>query len=299
MTAQPKLFCFGYGYVAERLAMQLLKQGWKVSATTREDEKKEMMLQKGIDAHLLNSEHPLSNPRRALEGTTHVLLSIPPETQDDIAFQFHAQDLLGLESLQWLGYLSATSVYGNRDGGWISEKTRPNPTSKRGDRRFKAEKSWLDLWEKAALPVHIFRLAGIYGPERSVLDTLRAGFAKRIDKPGQYFNRIHVDDIVQVLKASMGKLNPGSVYNLADDAPSESHELVTYACQLLGIEPPPLIPYSEANLTPMAASFYADNKRVKNEKIKEELGIQLLYPNYRVGLKACLQEDIQRLKSAS
>jgi nucleoside-diphosphate-sugar epimerase len=152
--------------------------------------------------------------------------------------------------------------------------------------RVRAETGWLDLWRERGMPVHLFRLAGIYGPGRSALDTVRAGNAKRIDKPGQVFSRIHVEDIAAVLRASMARPNPGAAYNLCDDEAAPPQEVIAYACALLGVEPPPLVPFDQAELSPMARSFYADNKRVRNDRIKRELGVVLTYPTYREGLQA-------------
>ena len=166
-----------------------------------------------------------------------------------------------------------------------------SPISKPGSRRELAEHQWLSLKEKYNLPVHIFRLAGIYGPGRSALDSVRAGISRRIDKPGHKFNRIHVDDIVQILLASMAQPNAGSIYNLADDRPAPSHEVIAYACSLLGLPIPPVIPFEQADLAPIALSFYKDNKHVLNNKIKQELGIALKYPDYQSGLRGCLEAE--------
>jgi nucleoside-diphosphate-sugar epimerase len=219
---------------------------------------------------------------------THLLVSTPPDDHGDPTFLMHADDILALPTLKWVGYLSSTGVYGDRDGGWVDESSEVRPTSKRGSRRAKAEDQWMSLFFKNGLPVHIFRLAGIYGPGRSALDSVRAGVARRIDKPGHAFSRVHVDDIVQVLIASMNKPNPGAIYNIADDNAAPSHEVIAHACELLGLAPPPLIPFDEADMVPIARSFYADNKRVRNDRIKNELGVELLYPDYRSGLAACL-----------
>ena len=177
------------------------------------------------------------------------------------------------------------------DGGIVDEYSEIRPNSKRGSRRVRAEAEWLSLLRGYGLPVHIFRLAGIYGPGRSALDSVRAGVARRINKPGQVFNRIHVEDIVQVFLASMEKPNPGAAYNLADDDPVPSWEVITYACEALGLTPPPLIPYNEADMAPITRSFYNDNKRVANNRIKRELGVQLKYPDYKKGIDACLAAE--------
>jgi nucleoside-diphosphate-sugar epimerase len=195
-------------------------------------------------------------------------------------------DLIRQPDLQWLGYLSTTGVYGDRAGGWVDEQSRLNPASERGRRRVAAETGWRRLWQDHGLPVHVFRLAGIYGPGRNMLETVRSGRARRITKPGQVFSRVHVDDICTVLVASMGRPRSGSVYNVCDDLATAPDDVVVHACDLLGVQPPPAVPFEVAELTPMARSFYGESKRVRNDLIKRELGITLAYPTYRDGLAA-------------
>jgi nucleoside-diphosphate-sugar epimerase len=193
-----------------------------------------------------------------------------------------------LEGLAWVGYLSTTGVYGDRQGGWVDETSALQPTGERGRRRVAAERAWLDLHRRRGVPVHVFRLAGIYGPGRSAIDTVLAGEAKRIDKPGQVFGLIHVADIAAVLEASIARPNPGAIYNVCDDDPAPPEAVIAEACRLLGRTLPPLVPFAEAKRTmsEMALSFYADNKRVRNDRIKKELGVVLTYPSYRDGLAA-------------
>lgn len=287
-----KLFCFGYGYTCDYLAHELLAQGgWTVGGTTRDPEKRSFLRARGVQAHLFDYERPLGDPYFILNGTTHLLISTPPDDMGDPTFAMHAADILRIPTLKWIGYLSTIGVYGDRDGGTVDERSEIRPNSKRGTRRVRAEAEWLSLFQGYGLPVHIFRLAGIYGPGRSALDSVRAGVARRINKPGQVFNRIHVEDIVQVLLASMAKPHPGQAYNLADDDPVPSHEVIKYACEVLGMTPPPLIPYNEADMAPITRSFYADNKRVANNLIKGELGVKLKYPDFRAGIDACLAAE--------
>ena len=287
-----KLFCFGYGYTCDHLAHELMARGgWTIGGTTRDLDKRAFLRSRGVKAHLFDYEHPLSDPYFILDGTTHLLISTPPDDRGDPTFNMHAADIIRIPTLQWVGYLSTTGVYGDRDGGTVDEYSEIRPNSKRGSRRVRAEAEWLSLLRGYGLPVHIFRLAGIYGPGRSALDSVRAGVARRINKPGQVFNRIHVEDIVQVLLASMEKPNPGAAYNLADDDPVPSWEVITYACEALGLTPPPLIPYNEADMAPITRSFYNDNKRVANNRIKRELGVQLKYPDYKKGIDACLAAE--------
>ncbi len=265
--------------------------GWTIGGTTRDLEKRAFLRSRGVKAHLFDYEHPLGDPYFILEGTTHLLISTPPDDRGDPTFNMHAEEIIRIPTLEWVGYLSTTGVYGDRAGGIVDENSEIRPNSKRGSRRVRAEEEWLSLLQAYGLPVHLFRLAGIYGPGRSALDSVRAGVARRINKPGQVFNRIHVEDIVQVLIASMNKPNPGAAYNLADDDPVPSWEVITYTCELLGITPPPIIPYNEADMAPIARSFYNDNKRVCNARIKEELGVTLKYPDYRHGIDACLAAE--------
>ncbi len=293
MADKNKLFCFGYGYSSTFLGEALKKAGnWTLSGTTRSMTKRAILRSYGIDAHIFDKEKPLGDPMMVLANTTHCLVSTPPDSEGDLVFQSHADDIVHLmPKLKWLGYLSTTGVYGDRDGASVDETAEIRPTAIRGTRRAIAEEQWLSLLQARGLPVHIFRLAGIYGPGRSAIDSVRVGIARRIVKPGHAFCRIHVDDIVAALMASMDNPKPGTVYNLADDEPAASHEVIAYAARLLGRDPPPLVRFEDANLAPITLSFYSDNKRVVNKKMKSELGITLKYPNYRLGLEGCLAAE--------
>lgn len=289
-----KLFCFGYGYSCDYLGHELSKisdQSWVLCGTTRDNEKRVSLSGRGVQAHIFDFQKPLVDPSRVLAGTTHVLVSTPPSDEGDPSFLMHAADILNIPTLEWVGYLSTTGVYGDRQGEWVDEQTAVQPTSRRGVRRAQAEEQWFSLLQAHGVPVHIFRLAGIYGPGRSALDSVRAGVARRIDKPGQAFSRIHVEDIVQVLRASMERSDPGQIYNICDDHPAPSHEVIKHACEILGRPVPPLIPFAQADMAPMARSFYADNKRVRNDKMKSALGIALKYPSFKEGLQGCLEAE--------
>jgi len=286
MTAMPHLFCFGLGYSAGLLARDLLAKGWRVSGTCRSAEKQARLRADGIVAHLFDRGRPLDDAATALAGVTHLLSSVPPDEAGDPVLAAHRRDLDAVaDDLAWIGYLSTTGVYGDRGGGWVDETSALTPSGERGRRRVAAEQAWLALRPAA----HLFRLAGIYGPGSSALDTVREGRAKRVVKPGQVFSRIHVADITQVLEASVAKPNPGAAYNVCDDDPAPPAEVIAYACALLGVAPPPEVPFDQAELSPMARSFYDDNKRVDNTRIKRELGVVLRYPSYRDGLKAILE----------
>lgn len=293
MTRQTgRFFCFGMGYSAGFLARRLLAEGWSVAGTTRTEEGAAKLRALGVEAHLFDGTEPLANAASVLEGVTHLLSSVPPDGKTaDPVLQYHFDDIAAMPVLKWAGYLSTTGVYGDRNGGWVDEDSAQEPTGDRGLRRATAEARWLDLWWEKEIPVQLFRLAGIYGPGRNALETVRTGKAKRINKPGQVFSRIHVDDIVNVLLASFDRPNPGRAYNVCDDDPAAPEQVIAYACDLLGVARPPLLPLEEAGLSPMALSFYRDNKRVSNARIKEELGVALQWTDYKTALDALVKEQ--------
>ena len=286
---RPHLFCFGLGYTALTLGRRLTASGWVVTGTCRSAERQARLREAGFAAVIFDRDRPVD--ASALSGVTHLLVSVPPDAMGDPVLALHGGDIAILPELPWLGYLSTTGVYGDRGGGWVDETARLRPTGERGRRRVAAEQGWLDLWRDRGVPVHIFRLAAIYGPGRSAFDALRAGTARRIDKPGQVFSRIHVADLASVLIASIERPRPGAVYNVCDDDPAPPAAVVAHAAELLGVEPPPLVALEAARLSPMARSFYDDNKRVANRLIKTELGVRLRYPDYRAGLAAILTEE--------
>ena len=276
------LLCFGLGYSARTLAERLAARGWEIRGTTRRPDKADALAARGWRMFPFDRGRPL--PPGAFAGVTHALTSIAPDEAGDPALDLHAADLRGAG---WIGYLGTTGVYGDRQGGWVDEDSPIEPTLARADRRARAEAAWLE----SGLPVHIFRLAGIYGPGRNAFVNLKEGTARRIVKPGQVFSRIHVEDIANVLEASIARPRPGAIYNVCDDEPAPPDEVVTHAAELMGVEPPPAQPYETAELSPMARTFYKDNRRVRNERIKRELGVTLAYPSYREGLAALLPVD--------
>ena len=283
-SSPQRLFCFGLGYSATALAHGLLGEGWRVAGTCRSEEKRRALAAEGIEAVLFDRDRPVGAD--ALAGTTHLLISVPPDSHGDPVLDAHGGDVAASRSIVWAGYLSTTGVYGDRGGDWVDESSALQPTGERGRRRVAAERGWLDLKERHGLPMHVFRLAGIYGPGRSAIDALQAGTARRVVKPGQMFSRIHVEDIAAALRASMQRPNPGAIYNLCDDDPAPPQDVIEFAARLIGVEPPPVVPFDEAGLSDMARSFYDDNKRVRNDRIKRELGVRLRYPSYREGLRA-------------
>ena len=270
-----RLLCAGHGYTARRLAAALGGRGWSVVGTTRD----------GRDGtRRFSREHPLQTAD--FDGITHILTSIPPDGTGDILLDMHRRELHALPELRWIGYLGTTAVYGDRGGEWVDEDSATMPTLDRARRRERAERAWLD----SGLPVHIFRLAGIYGPGRNAFVNLRNGTARRIVKPGQLFSRIHVDDIVAVLLASIASPDPGRIYNVCDEEPAPPQDVVAHAAGLMGVEPPPEQAYETADLPAMARTFYADSRKVRAARIRDELGVQLRYPTYREGLAALLEE---------
>ncbi len=289
----PRLFCFGVGYSAEALIRHLSVADWTVSGTVRNPDKAQRLAGLGVDAHVWNGETLSAEIAAKLNTSSHVLVSVPPgENGDPVLLAAH-DAIANLASLSWLGYLSTTGVYGDTKGAWVHENAPLNPSSARSTRRVQAEQGWLELFRTHARPIHIFRLAGIYGPARSVFDQIKTGNAKRIDKPGHAFSRIHVDDIARVLAASIAKPNPGAIYNVCDNEPAPPSEVTGYACELLDKEPPPLEDFEsvKGRMSPMALSFWNDNRRVDNTRIRTELGVKLQYPDYRSGLQAILTEE--------
>lgn len=275
------LLSLGHGYSAQALARRLIAQGWRVIGTTRSPEKAERLRAERVEPLIWPGEALAP----ALAQATHLLASIAPGPEGDPVLAAHG-DEIAAAGLHWVGYLSTTGVYGDHGGDWVDEGTALTPSTARGRQRVLAEGQWQAL----GLPLHIFRLAGIYGPGRGPFAKVRDGTARRIIKPGQLFSRIHVEDIGQVLDASIRQPRPGAVYNVCDDDPAPPEDVLGHAADLLGLPLPPAIPYDEAEMTPMARSFYAENKRVRNDLIKAELGVKLMYPTYREGLAALLAQ---------
>ena len=288
------IFIFGLGYAGMAVARDLLSLDWQVSGTCRGSSHCGERAKEGITALPFDGSHGSIEIEKALASADHVLVCIPPDRGGggDPVLTHFAEILTASRRIKWIGYLSTTGVYGDREGDWVDETSPLQPTSPRALRRADTEALWMQLAEHHHAPVHIFRLAGIYGPGRNVIRSLLDGKARRIIKKDHVFSRIHLADLVNVLKASMSRPDPGAIYNVADDLAAAPAETIESAAALLGIEPPPAVNFEDAGLSEMAKSFYADCKRVSNARIKSELGVRLLYPTYREGQDALLAGEL-------
>jgi len=278
-----RLFIFGLGYSGLEIAKLARASGWTVAGTCTNPEKAERLRALGIETHVFDGTAALSAD--AIGDASHVLCTVAPAPSDDPALRTCSALL---RRARWLGYLSTTGVYGDHAGGWVDETTTPRPKQPRSIERLAAEKTWQAQASATGATLGIFRLPGIYGPGRSAVDQVKAGTARRIDKPGQFFSRIHVADIAASVLAAMTSNGPGGTYNVADDLPAPNSEVIAYAFELLGRPVPSAIPWEQAapTMSEMARSFYAETRRVKNERLKRDLGVTLRYPTYREGLKA-------------
>lgn len=284
------LLIFGFGYTAHYLAKKMREINLQVSATTRNEDGLGYDSTSGCEV-IHFSEKSIE---RALATTTHLLISIPPtaDCNDPVLANFGNLLKKHIKNIQWVGYLSATSVYGDHQGQWVDESSESIALGELGKLRLFAENEWTSFAQSYHLPLNIFRVAGIYGPQRNVLTRLRAGKKDTIVKEGHFFSRIHVEDIVLALVAAMQNPKMGiTIYNVADNEPTPSHVVDEYAASLLQLPPLRKVVYEMAALSPMAKEFYSHNKRVSNAKLKEELNIQLVYPTYKEGLAHLLQQE--------
>ncbi|MDZ4309374.1 MAG: SDR family oxidoreductase [Cypionkella sp.] len=273
------LLSLGHGYSAAALAARLIPQGWRVIGTTREADRIAALRDQGVEALLWPCEIGA-----ALDQATHILASAAPDGSGD-PFLHACRDQIMAARPEWVGYLSTTAVYGDHQGGWVDETTPVNPQSARAVARVLAERQWL----ASGLPVQVFRLAGIYGPGRGPFEKVRDGTARRVIKANQVFSRIHVEDIAATLLGSILHPDPGAIYNVCDDNPAPPEDVLTYAAALLGLPEPPTVRFEEAKMTPMQVSFYSESKRVRNDRIKRDLGVKLAYPTYQDGLRGLLR----------
>lgn len=283
-----RLVVLGHGYCAGFLTRRLVPQGWTVTGTTQGDPARVAAA----------GARPLLWPgnedaiRAELARADAILVSAAPGAGGDPALRDFA-GAIAASPARWLGYLSTTGVYGDRGGDWVDEGSALVPSTRRGHERVAAEGAWQALAAAHGLPLHIFRLAGIYGPGRGPFAKLRNGTARRIVKPGQVFSRTHAEDIAQVLAASIARPDPGAIYNVCDDDPAPPQDVLDHAARLLDLPVPPEEDFASADMTPMARSFYAESKRVRNDRIKRDLGVRLIHPDYRSGLAAILRAEQQ------
>lgn len=282
-----RLFVFGAGFSSKAIMEEVAGRFDWIGGTTRSADKAQALKAQGIEPFLFDGENASEEIRAALAEATHVLVSIAPNDDGDPVLNVLTKDLAAAAP-QWIGYLSTVGVYGNHDGAWVDETTPCKPVSRRSVQRVAAEEAWLTFSRTAGVPVQIFRLSGIYGPGRNAFENFRKGRARRLIKPGQVFNRIHVADIAGSVSLAMTRPET-RIYNVTDDEPAPPQDVVTYAAELLGVDPPPEIPFETADLTPMARSFYGENKRVSNQRVKDDLGYEFRYPNYRIALADILQ----------
>jgi nucleoside-diphosphate-sugar epimerase len=290
--AQAILF-LGFGYVARALAPHAALEGLRLVATARTPESAGIVAAHGGRAFSWN-EAGIDDA--AFDDVSAIVISTPPGSDGCPAFAA-ASDAIAARArrLRWVGYLSSNGVYGDHGGAWVDEDTESRATSKRALLRLAAEKTWRRHAADFGYPLVIFRLPGIYGPGRSAIESVREGRAERIVKPGQVFNRMHVEDIAAALIASLRRPGAGDLFNLSDDLPAPPQDVVAFACDLLGVAPPPEIPFEDARLSDMAKSFYADNKRISNARARERLGLSLAYPTYKEGLRAVLAKGASKI----
>ncbi|ODT65638.1 MAG: NAD(P)-dependent oxidoreductase [Pelagibacterium sp. SCN 63-23] len=284
---------FGMGFSSEATADFMRQSGRfvHIRGTVRTADRARTLSERGHEALLFDGTQPGPELGPALaQDITHVVLSIAPDADGDLVLRHHHAELDAARDLEWLCYFSTVGVYGDFGGDWIDESAPLVPRNMRSDRRVLAEDEWRAYAAARGVPLCILRLAGIYGPGRSTFDKLRDGTARRVVKPGQVFNRIHVADIARVTALAAERRLAGT-FNLADDEPAPPQDLVTHAAAMLGMAPPPELPFETAQMSDMQRSFYRDNKRVSNAAIKAALGIGLLYPSYREGLAAIFEGE--------
>ena len=279
------LFIFGLGFSSQALAQQVKGDYASIGGTVRTEEKAARLREAGIEALVFDGESASDAVIAATRRATHIVQSIAPGTAGDPVIALLREALIGAENLEWIGYLSTVGVYGDHGGAWVDEATPPNPQSGRSVERVRAETEWQILGEERHVPVALFRLSGIYGPGRNALVQIAEGTARRLVKPGQVFNRIHVADIATAVAAGAAQKASG-VFNVTDDEPGPPQDVVAFAAEIAGKPVPPAIDFETADLSPMARSFYGENKRVGNKRLAGDLGVQLAYPTYREGITA-------------
>ncbi len=283
----PHLFIFGFGFTARALAKELRASDFVISATAQTTKGAATIRALGHQGFVMSDDNaPDTDVKSALASATHILSFVPPGVSSDPVLATLNEDIANAPDLTWLGYLSTIGVYGNHNGAWVDEATPATPQSNRSKRRLLAERAWQQLAQRCNMSLSLFRLAGIYGPGRSAIERVKSGSARCIIKPNQVFNRIHVEDAARVVAASLAAPDKPGTYNLTDDLPAAPEDVISYAAEILDAPPPPRIAIEDAGLSTMAKSFYSENKRVRNQRIKEDLGVRLRFPTYKLGLRA-------------
>lgn len=292
-----QLLCLGAGYSARTVIEQLMAEGWSITGTTRSTDGADRLRAMGVTPLLFDGTSASEDLRAAVREARNILVSIAPDADAspdacDPVLRELQHEVTQAPNLRWIGYLSTVGVYGDYDGAWVDEETNCRPVSRRSIARVAAEQAWSDTADAAsAWRLHIYRLSGIYGPGRNPIARLKAGTSRRIIKAGQVFNRIHVADIAQAIRAGLDGRGQHRVYNVTDDEPTAPQTVISYAAMIKGLPVPPDLPFETADLTPMARSFYGENKRVRNRRLRDDLGVDLIFPNYRVGLQAIAQAE--------
>ncbi|MDA9062732.1 NAD-dependent epimerase/dehydratase family protein [Candidatus Pelagibacter sp.] len=278
------IFCFGFGQVAKNFIKKLSIERYNInlSATSRSGSSKKIFNGINYNSYLFNSDKFDQNLVVKLKEADHILVSIPPENQEDLVVKNFSK-FIESSKVKWITYLSATSVYGDHKGEWVNENSKTNPISNNGIARLKAENTWISLEKNNKLPVQIFRLSGIYSNEKNILVRLKSGDIKLVNKKDHYFSRIHVDDIANILFKSLSKFKPGEIYNLSDDKPASLEEITLFGAKILSIQNPKKININEIE-NEMLKNFYKESKKVSNKKVKNYFNYNLKFPSYIVGL---------------
>ena len=279
-TRMKKLLIYGYGYTASYLAESLNAENYLIIGSSREEEKLNSDNKK---IKFINNS--LVNNYLLKDDITHILVSVPPNNLGDIFIQNYKDIIIKNKNIEWIGYLSATNVYGDHNGKLVSESSQTKPKTKKGINRLVAEKQWLELISNFNLPIKIFRLAGIYGPNRNIKERMTKGLVKNIFKEGQFFSRIHVDDIANILNLSMNNITKNKIYNLADDFSCNLNVVIDYLCEKNSLIKPEQINFDDMSLDYKKESFFLENKRVDNSLVKKDLSINLKYPSFKEGYK--------------
>ncbi len=279
---------FGCGYSGKAIATSFSESGIRVSGTTRSEEKAEELRQAGIETFIFDGETLSEELRAAMASATHLVQSIAPRDTDPLLTLLGDDGRALLPNIKWIGYLSTVGVYGDHKGAWITEEAPCVPVSGRSKERLDAEEGWLALGRARSVPAAILRLSGIYGPGRNAFVNLDRGSARRIIKKDQVFNRIRVEDIGASTRF-LSENGLGGIYNITDDQPGPPQDVIVEAARLMGVEPPPEQPFEAAEMTPMARSFYGENKRVSNAKLKTA-GFRFSFPNYPMSLAQLWQD---------